>query len=153
MRRSDREVNDINEIFSMLQSCDSLNLGMADDGMPYVIPMTFGCEMNDGIITVYLHSAQSGRKCDILQRNPNVCVEAHKYYRTEEANGEITAKYESIIGTGKAVKLEEGDKVAAFKIMLEHYNNSGFPVENCKGLLKSDVYKIELEQVSGKRNI
>ena len=154
MRRSDREVADISEIFEMLNRFDSLSLGMSDREAPYVVPMTFGCELKDGKIIVYLHSALSGRKCDILQRSPAVCIEAHRYFRTEKTDGGITARYESVIGTGRAVRLtDDREKVAAYKVMLAHYKNSGFPVESCKGLQMSDVYRIELDEVSGKRNL
>ena len=155
MRRSDREVKDLSEIHEILQKCDTISLGLHDNGVPYVIPMTFGCELKDGKITVYLHCAGEGRKWDILQRGGPVCVEAHLYYRVERSDsGGITAKYESVIGTGRAVRLtEREDKVAAFKVMLAHYNNTGFPVTSCNGLSRSEVFAITLDEVSGKHNL
>ena len=153
MRRTDREVTDAAEIFAMLNGCDSMSLGMVDDGLPYVIPMTFGCEQKDGKIIVYIHSAKAGRKWDILMKDPSVCVEGHLYYRVEKSEGGITARYESVIGTGKAeLVTEQAEKVAAFKIMLAHYNNTGFPVTSCKGLPNCEVFRIELNEVCGKRN-
>lgn len=155
MRRDDREVKDLSEIYDILQKCDTISLGLNDNGTPYVIPMTFGCELKDGKITVYLHCAGEGRKWDILQRGGTVCVEAHLYYRVERTDrGGITAKYESVIGTGCAVRLtEREDKVGAFKVMLAHYNNSGFPVASCNGLSRSEVFAVTLDEVSGKHNL
>lgn len=154
MRRSDREVSDINRIYDILSRCDTINLGMNGGVAPYVIPMTFGCAIEEGKIVVYFHSALGGRKWDILNNDPNVCVEAHLYYKTVKENDKITAKYESVIGTGKAVKVEDQkDKVAAFKIMLEHYKESGFPAESCKGLPMCEVFKVVLDEVSGKHNL
>lgn len=154
MRRKDREITDLNTIYDILERCDTINLGMNGGVAPYVIPMTFACELEDGKIVIYFHSALGGRKWDILNSDPNVCVEAHLYYKTEEVIGGITARYESVIGTGVAQKVETNEeKVYAFKKMLDHYKHSGFPAESCDGLPHCAVFKVELTEVCGKRNI
>lgn len=154
MRRKDREITDLDQIYDILLRCDTINLGMNGENAPYVIPMTFGCSMEEGQITVYFHSALGGRKWEILNRDPNVCVEAHLYYKTVKVNGGLTAKYESVIGTGIAERIEErAEKVAAFKLMTEHYKQSGFPAESCKGLPDCAVFKVVLKEVSGKHNM
>ncbi len=154
MRRKDREIKDVKEIYDILERCDTISLGMNGGAAPYIIPMTFACSMEGDEITVYFHSAKGGRKWDILNNDPNVCVEAHLYYKTVETEGGVTAKYESVIGTGKAEKLENReDKVQAFKYMMEHYKHSGFPVESCHGMDACDVFKVRLTEVSGKHNL
>lgn len=154
MRRKDREITDLNLIYDILNRCDTMSLGMNGGSAPYVIPMTFACSLDNGKITVFFHSALGGRKWEILSRDPNVCVEAHLYYKTVKENGGITAKYESVIGNGKAELIEDKDeKVAAFKLMLDHYKESGFPAESCKGLPNSAVFKVVLTEVSGKHNM
>ncbi|MCQ2417373.1 MAG: pyridoxamine 5'-phosphate oxidase family protein [Oscillospiraceae bacterium] len=154
MRRKDREVTDINQIYDILSRCDTITLGMNGGTAPYVIPMTFGCSLSEGKITIYFHSALGGRKWEILNRDPNVCAEAHLYYQTVKTNGGITAKYESVIGTGTAEMItEKSEKVAAFQYMLDHYKHSGFPAESCKGLPNCAVFKVVLTEVSGKHNL
>lgn len=154
MRRKDREIKDLNQIFDILNRCDTINLGLNGGIAPYVIPMTFACSLENGQITVYFHSAPDGRKWEILNCDPNVCVEAHLYYKTVKEGNGITAKYESVIGTGVAEKVEDNkDKVSAFKLMLEHYKQSGFPAESCKGLPNCTVFKVVLTDVSGKHNM
>ena len=69
MRRKDKEITDIKEIESILQGAQVCRLGMADNNMPYVIPVCFGYKEH----TVYIHSASEGRKIDTLKKNPNVC--------------------------------------------------------------------------------
>lgn len=154
MRRNDREITDINEIYAMLCRCTTINLGINAEDYPYVIPMTFGCSMENGKITVYFHCAGEGRKWDLLHKDPRVCVEAHVYERVETVGtDDITAKYDSVMGFGKVQFIEDQkEKVNAIKVMLEHYDSSGFPVTSCKGLSRVEVCKTELEQVSGKRN-
>lgn len=154
MRRKDREVTDPEQIFDILNRCDTMTLAMNGGTEPYVIPMTFGCTLEDGRITVYFHSARGGRKWEILNRDPHVSVEAHLYYKTVQEGSGITAKYESVIGTGVAEPVEDkGDKVAAFRVMLDHYKHSGFPAQSCKGLPDCTVFKVVLTEVSGKHNL
>jgi len=154
MRRKDREITDINLIYDILRRCDTITLGMNGGSAPYVIPMTFACDIEDGQIAVYFHSATGGRKWEILNRDPNVCVEAHLYYKTVKTDKGITAQYESVIGTGIAVPVtEKSGKVAAFKLMTEQYKHSGFPIESCKGLPACEVFKVVLTEVSGKHNL
>ena len=154
MRRDDRAVTDTAEIFDILTRCDTISLGLNGGEYPYVIPMTFGCSYEDGKITVFIHCAGEGRKIDILEKDPKVCVEAHLYYKVEKEGGGITAKYESVIGTGSAERVTgQADKVAAFKVMLAHYNNTGFPVTSCTGLQRAEIFRITLDDVSGKRNL
>jgi len=156
MRRDEREVKDINQINAILNRCDTIRVAMnGEGGFPYVIPMTFGSELKDGKIIIYFHSAGAGRKWEILNSDPRVCVEADLYYKVEKReNGDITAIYESVIGTGKAELLtEQADKVYALKNMLGHYKESGFPVTSCHGLAKVEVFRIVLDEVSGKHNL
>ena len=154
MRRKDREVKGLDAIYDILRRCDTVTLGMNGGEAPYVIPMTFACAIEDGQIAVYFHSALGGRKWEILNRDPHVCVEAHLYYKTVRTDGGITAKYESVIGTGVAEQLTDNvSKVAAFKLMLEQYKHSGFPAESCKGLPNCAVFRVALTEVSGKHNL
>ena len=155
MRRTERLVSDPEAIYAILKKCTTISLGMNGEGVPYVVPMTFGCSLENRVITVYFHSAQEGRKQELLAKNPHVCVEGHLYYATVRTQGGgITAKYESVIGTGIAEKLTERvEKIAAIRVMLDQYRESGFPAESCKGLDRCDVYRVRLEEVQGKHNL
>lgn len=155
MRREDREITDINDIFDILNRCTTINLGMNDDEYPYIIPMTFGCGIENGKICIYFHCAGEGHKWELLHKDPRVCVEAHLYERVEMVgSNDITARYESVIGFGNAKQIETNEeKIHAMKIMLDHYNSSGFPVSSCIGMSRVKVYRIVLDRVTGKRNL
>lgn len=71
MRRSEKEVNDIHEIESILKQTSICRIGLCVDNIPYVVPMNYGYRDN----CLYLHSAKEGRKIDIIRENPNVCFE------------------------------------------------------------------------------
>ena len=155
MRRDDREVTSVEGIFDILSRCDTMHLAMNDEGSPYVIPMTFGCEMENGSIVVYFHSAAAGHKYELLAKDPRVTVEASLYYQVKRTDdGAVTARYESVIGRGTAELLtEQADKVAALKCMLAHYKESGFPVTSCKGLAQVAAFRVRLDTVTGKHNL
>jgi len=155
MRRDERAVMELTEIHDILQRCDTIRVAMNDGEYPYVIPMTFGSEIIDGKIIIYFHSACAGKKWELLNKDAHVCIEADLYYQVKKCdNGDITAVYESVIGTGIAEALtEQADRVSALKVMLTHYKESGFPVTSCKGLANVEVFRVVLDDVSGKRNL
>ncbi len=155
MRRNDRAVTDREKILDILKRCDTIRLGLNGGTYPYVVPLTFGAREEDGIVTVYFHCAGAGRKWEILNRDPHVCIEADLYYKTERTEeGGMTARYESVIGFGTAERLtEQKDKVAALRLMLEHYKESGFPVTSCTGLATVEVFRVPLTEITGKMNL
>lgn len=58
MRRKDREVTDLSEIEQIIAGCRVCHVAMADEGRPYLVPMNFGYELKEGILTLYFHSAK-----------------------------------------------------------------------------------------------
>ena len=58
------------EINAILKQCKTCWVAMSDDGFPYVLPMNFAMD-GDRVI---LHSAQSGRMWETIQKNPKVCI-------------------------------------------------------------------------------
>ncbi|MDD4200454.1 MAG: pyridoxamine 5'-phosphate oxidase family protein [Eubacteriales bacterium] len=75
MTRREIEVTDINEIEGMLSRAKFLHLGLVDRGRPYIVPMNYGYEMNEGRLTLYLHSGMKGHKMDLIINNPDCCFE------------------------------------------------------------------------------
>lgn len=154
MKESKREITDLQEIFGILEHCTSISLGMNTEDFPYIIPMTFGCRLEEDKIVVYFHCAGHGRKWELLHRDARVCVEGHVYERVVmTGTNSITADYESVIGFGTAeLILEKAAKIDAIKVMLAHYNSSGFPATSCEGLQRVEVYRVVLDRVTGKRS-
>ena len=75
MTKRERQVTDPNQILEILDKSKVLHLGLAVGGEPYVVPMNYGYVMEDGKLTVYLHSAVRGKKLDMIRANPNVFFE------------------------------------------------------------------------------
>ena len=154
MRRKDREITDYKEMLDLLYRCDTIRLGLVDNGIPYVVPLSFGLDLTRGEPVIYIHGAKSGKKIDCIHQNKNVCVEADIFYKVEPWTMGITARYESVIGFGEIFEVtDEVEKEYGLKSMLEHYNHLEHPVDNCRGLPYTAVYKIVLHSLTGKRNL
>ncbi|MCF8367092.1 MAG: pyridoxamine 5'-phosphate oxidase family protein [Bacteroidales bacterium] len=116
------------EVLDTADKCDVCFVSMVDThGMPYMVPMNFG--LKDGII--YLHSAQTGRKIDILKTNPNVCVgftNDHKLrWQNEDVACSYSMKYRSIRAYGTVRFIEnEQQKIDALNIIMHKYTGKEF---------------------------
>ena len=80
MRRFEREVLEDALINEMLKMYDIAFLGLNDGDFPYVVPMTFGYEMNEEGLDVYLHSATQGHKVQLMQADPHVALAFALYH-------------------------------------------------------------------------
>ena len=48
MRRKDREITDFDEIMKIIDKCDTCRLALFDDEFPYIVPLNFGTDVQDG---------------------------------------------------------------------------------------------------------
>ena len=71
MRRKEKEITDKAEIESIIKQSVVCRLAMSVDGSPYVVPLCFGYAED----VLYLHSAQEGKKIEMLKQNNAVCFE------------------------------------------------------------------------------
>ena len=72
MTKRELKITDMDEIVKILDSAKVLHLGLSADNEPYVVPMNYGYIMEDGKLTLYLHSAVKGRKLEFINANPKV---------------------------------------------------------------------------------
>jgi hypothetical protein len=113
MRRKDREVLGDENIAKIIEQCTTCHVAMTDDAdasMPYVIPLSFGYSLNNGVLELYFHCAHIGKKLDCIRKNPNVafsmCVE-NRIEIHEEAYCKSGRFYASVVGQGKAEIVED----------------------------------------------
>lgn len=155
MRRKDLEITGMGEIMSIVRKCEVCRLGLADNNEPYVVPMNYGYELNGERLTLYFHCAKEGRKLEILRRNPRVCFEidcGHTLVTGEDAC-DYSYKYESVIGNGNAVFLEEhGEKNRALQKLMEHYAGHGGFSFTEKETAMVTVFKIEADSYTAKHH-
>ena len=153
MKRREREIKDFSAIVDVLRRCGVIRLGLRHGDSPYVVPVSFGLEVVDGKAVVYFHSTPAGLKAACLERDRHVCVEADIFSRVEPTKIGITARYESVIGFGVARRLEGDEKLHGLRMLVEHYGYATYPLDRCRGLANTVVYKVVLEELTGKRNL
>ena len=72
MRRKDRELKDMADIVSIAKRETVCTVAFHDEPCPYLIPLNYGAEVEDGKLILYFHGAKEGTKLDRIRENPNV---------------------------------------------------------------------------------
>jgi len=140
------------EMLQIIGSCEVCYVAMVDqDNLPYVLPFNFGIKDE----TIYLHSAPEGKKMDILKLKPAVCIAfstGHEIYHQHETVAcSYGMKFKSVIISGKVVFIEGyDDKTEALNIVMSHYTNREFSY-NAPAVNNVKVYKVLIEQISGRK--
>ena len=151
MRKAEREIKGFEEIVQLVGRCDTIRLGLLDDGAPYIVPLSFGYEVENGKIALFFHGALEGRKVGLIARNPRVCVEGDLCHGfVDNGRGGITCDYESFIGYGDCVCVSGDEALKGIALLMAH---CGHPEFTCppQVMAITAVYKIVLDEVAGKR--
>ncbi|MFZ7125968.1 MAG: pyridoxamine 5'-phosphate oxidase family protein [Desulfobacterales bacterium] len=150
MRRSDKSIEDRNEIDAVIRGADFCVMSLSDDGRPYGIPMNFGYE--DGVI--YLHSAPGGRKMEVLANNDTVSlvfVEPRGVVAGTRAC-RWSYRYRSVMAEGRAEVLKDPRmREAGLRAIMRHYAGDEFVFAE-SDLGAAAVIRITLTELSGKRS-
>lgn len=150
MRKQEREIRDQAEILAIMKEAPVCRLGLSDEGTPYVVPMNFGLGEN----CIYVHCAGAGRKLDIIRKNDKVCFEMDLLREISLGTTACgwSARYASVIGFGRAVLVKNPDeKRAALDRIMDHYGAQG-PFSYADDILaKTEVIRIAIESITGKR--
>ena len=130
MTKRERQVTDEKQILQILDTAKVLHLGLAVNNEPYVVPMNYGYTMENGKLTVYLHSAVKGKKLDMIRENPNVFFEIDCDLQPF-GEGDIPCQYgmvySSVMGRGKATIVEDvEEKIAAMSALMKTQTNKEF---------------------------
>lgn len=154
MRRKDREITDLNEILSVMKKCDVCRLALHDEPYPYILPLNFGMEVEGEQITLYFHGANAGKKYELLARDPHVGFEMDCGHMLvlDEAQGNCTMAYESVMGTGIIEIVPDTEKEAALRRLMAHYRAADFPY-NPKAIPVTTIMKLTVNAVTGKRRV
>jgi len=150
MRRAEKEITDPHIIAEILATATVCRLAMVDDGEPYVVPVNFGYRDH----ALYVHSAATGRKIDILKRNSRVCFEI-------ESAATITKHAEpchwgtrarSLIGYGRAeIITDRTEKQRGLDIIMAHHGKVDANAYDEKQLKAVVILRIAIERVTGKQ--
>lgn len=154
MRRNDREIKERNEIIKVMEKCDVCRLALNDEGYPYIVPMNFGMNDEDGKLTLYFHCANDGKKLDLIRKDGRASFEMDCEHRllTNYDEMNCTMEYESVIGRGEIKILGEEEKMNALRILMKHYHHENFPI-NEKIFPITTVFSLTVSEITGKRRI
>ena len=121
------------------------------DNKPYIVPVIFGYQDN----CLYFHSANQGKKIDILKEHKQVCVEMDIDYEIKKHKSPCAwgMKYKSIIGFGKASFIDDIEgKKEAFALIMNHYSKGEVFEFKERALNRINVIRLELESLTGKKS-
>ena len=149
--RSKAFYQDPDRIAKIIDKCEVCYVGMADKNhMPYVVPFNFGFQ--EGII--YLHSAQQGKKMDILRSNNKVCLAFSTDHLLAWQNENVACsylmKYRSVHIFGHVEFIGEyDDKIKCMNIIMQKYTGRDFPY-SAPSIHEVCIYKVIPDQMFGK---
>ena len=151
MRRKEREIKDRAELEAIIQRAQVCRIGLSESDIPYIVPVHFGFIDN----CLYFHCAMDGKKIDILEKNPKVCFEMdidYELVKSEESPCRWSAKYRSIMGSGKASMVENPlQKSEALNVIIGHYGGESHDFSDDE-LQQVKVFKIIIDNMSGKQS-
>lgn len=151
MRRKEKEITNRTEIDAIINRAIVCRLAMVDENKPYIVPLNFGYDGK----SLFFHCALAGRKLEILKKNDQVCfeMEVDVEIKKGEKACDWSCHFQSIIGSGRAVLLDNPNEIkAALDIIMQHYQSETFEY-NEKLLGKVTVIKVDIASVSGKRSL
>lgn len=155
MRRADREVTDPKQLEEILRECTAVHIGAQDGAGLFVVPMNYGFHLEGDRLTLYVHSAQEGRKVAAFRAGGTVAFEMDGRHalRTADTACGHSYTYQSIMGSGTIRELTEaGAKRAALELIMEHMTGRGSWDMPDASLDRTAVFAIQADRWTGKRN-
>jgi nitroimidazol reductase NimA-like FMN-containing flavoprotein (pyridoxamine 5'-phosphate oxidase superfamily) len=151
VRRHEQRISDREALEGILSKANVLRIGLCDNNVPYVVPVSFGYEEN----CIYIHSSPVGKKIDMIRRNNIVCFQTEIGVElvSKETPCECAVQYRSLIGYGKAHLIEDVlEKTKALNTIMEHYHGKGSWEYRESLMNRTAVIKIEIDSMEGKRS-
>lgn len=155
MRRHDREITDPEKIARIMEDCHCCRLGFCDEDRAYIVPLNFGHAVENGKHVFYFHSAQEGRKIDLIRRTGRASFEMDTGFRlnaAEQACG-WSAAFQSIIGEGAVTFVEapEEKRRALDRIMAHYTGKTGWDYPD--GMVDvTCIFRLEVEELACKEH-
>ena len=133
MTKRELQITDLDQIRKILDTAGVLYLGLAADNEPYVVPMNYGYAMEDGKLTLYLHSAVKGKKLDMIRSNPNVffALDCDRTPFEGKVACQYGLAYSSVMGRGTAHIVDDvEEKKKAMSVLMKTQTQKDFSFED-----------------------
>ena len=157
MRLEKREIKDPQALQDIIGTCRVLRLGMTDDEGLFIVPVSFGYDLEqdgkDLKLTLYIHGAKAGRKADAISGNPEIAIEMDCMdgIITGDYTCSYSCAYRSIMGTGTIQRLTGDDeKRYALTRIMEHMAPDAHIAFSPEMLDRTDVCRIDVRHFTGK---
>ncbi len=143
------------EIEKLIRSCKICYVAMSDGDVPYVLPMNFALDDN----VIILHSAQSGRMWETIQRNPKVCINwtvgDGLAWQDERVGCSYRMISSSALVEGKAEFIDDySEKERCMHLIMAQYSEREFkfnaPAINNVGVIKVHIDKLSAKEFGAK---
>ncbi|NIP41723.1 MAG: pyridoxamine 5'-phosphate oxidase family protein [candidate division Zixibacteria bacterium] len=132
------------------------HLAMSDNGEPYIVPINYA--YLDGRIV--LHCSMTGKKLDLIRKNPNVCFAVNRHPDKVKYHAEKRChyRYHSVIAYGKAKFVESAqDRLTWIKRYRKYFNNrldwQMLENDDIKSALRCGIILIDIEEMTGRREV
>ena len=146
LTRREKLITDNETVSEILNKSKVLHLGMVDGDEPYVVPMNYGHTFENGKLTIWLHGSKTGKKYDVIRKNPKVFFEMECDITPFE--GEVACKYgisySSLMGRGIATIIEDvEEKKSALSMLMKTQTEKDFEFNDklsaVVGIIRIDV--------------
>jgi len=155
MRRKDREITDINEKINIIKKCKVCRIGLSENNIPYIVPLNYGYNFDNNVLTLFFHSALEGKKIDIIKNNNNACFEIDCDTDLIEAEKACNYGYvfKSLIGFGKIFILENSnEKIDGLNEIMKQQTGKEVKFNFTNDEINSVcVFKMVVEEFTGKQ--
>lgn len=151
MRRKDKEITDENIIMQILRNSEICRLGLIDGTEAYIVPVNYAWKEGN----IYIHSAPTGRKIDLIRKNNRVTFEIELSHEivTGDNPCQWSAKYRSVMGRGTVELFSDRDsKKEGLDLIMTKYGATGELIYDEVSLSKMIVLKIKIESISAKQS-
>lgn len=153
MRRKDRQINDREQMETIIANCQVCHLALATrEGHPYALALNFGYAPGNPPV-LYFHCANEGKKIDLIRQNPR-CA-----FILDRPLGLVTGpmacdwgmKYESVMGRGRVeILTDPGQRRAGMDCIMAQYGQPS-PIYRPGDLERAVVLRLTIEEITAKR--
>jgi nitroimidazol reductase NimA-like FMN-containing flavoprotein (pyridoxamine 5'-phosphate oxidase superfamily) len=157
VRRKDRQVTDEQWIRAMLRETALATLATSDGEQPFLHMNLFAFDEDKRVI--YMHTARLGRTRSNVIHNTRVCLGLSEMGRLLPADTalEMSVEYASVVVFGRASLVSDQSEARhGLQLLLDKYfahlhAGSDYRPITDEELARTQVYRIEIDEWSGKR--
>lgn len=149
-----KDVADWSGKIAILEKCPKMCVALKDGEKPYAVPLSFGFQGGEGLLSLYFQISAYGRTAKLLRKNPEICFEAERPL-TPIRSGALRPpfpEYESVVGEGHAVFAEEyGQKLKALGIFMRRYGYNGVLAYNPAAFSRAALVEVRVSRLTARR--